>query len=437
MFGKNFQIGLQSQSLAFTPGNEPQRYANDKAVTDSDENDELRHLSLDLLETTKDGHKADNLGGEEDEEEDETSYTGSSQKRNKLNEAISNGQESTTASSVAISKNGAHVEKTNAKMEFDDSPRARPIMLLKARAIAKSTKKKGSKKILNQEENGDHEVHDDITKMTLHNIVSQTEESEKKLRKMQKRASVQEDVETENVAASGSADNPLKDTEASGKPADQSTNSLSALKGVRREQQSETKGEPEFSGKNLGVIGEQGSGDVQDSGSGMALLKTFQEQVTIVEGDSNKVVSGRRDPKQRPTLKRNVRLGAHFNPTRGIVKGEGGEESISEKMPFDPVLLFQVRNIRTNVLKAEKQATQELNDVRKEFRAKMEDLEEDLRMVKKLTSNVHKKVGLTVQQALTMAREAKTNATKRLYMARSKLQSARHPFSVDRYVTNI
>lgn len=73
-----------------------------------------------------------------------------------------------------------------------------------------------------------------------------------------------------------------------------------------------------------------------------------------------------------------------------------------------------------NVLKAEKQATKELNDVRKDFRWKMEDLEEDLRMVKKLTQNVHKKVGVTVTDALAMARQAKTNATTRLYMARSK-----------------
>ena len=50
----------------------------------------------------------------------------------------------------------------------------------------------------------------------------------------------------------------------------------------------------------------------------------------------------------------------------------------------------------------------------------MEDLEEDLRMVKKLTQNVHKKVGVTVTDALAMARQAKTNATTRLYMARSK-----------------
>ena len=73
-----------------------------------------------------------------------------------------------------------------------------------------------------------------------------------------------------------------------------------------------------------------------------------------------------------------------------------------------------------NVLKAEKQATKELNDVRKDFRWKMEDLEEDLRMVKKLTQNVHKKVGVTVTDALAMARQAKINATTRLYMARSK-----------------
>ena len=263
-----------------------------------------------------------------------------------------------------------------------------------------------------------------ITKMTLYNILSQTEESEKKVddRTMQKRASVQEGEESKGVSSSGIAEIPAEtDVEASGKREDQSTDSLAVLNGIRREHKSETKGEPEFSEKNLGAFVEQGSGDALDSGSGMEVLKnSFQEHVTIVKAESSKVIPNRREPRRGSPLVKDVRLGAHYSPTKTIVRGEGSGESGSE-MSFDPVLLFQVRNIRTNVLKAEKQATQELNDVRKEFRAKMEDLEEDLRMVKKLTSNVHKKVGFTVKQALTMARQAKTNATNRLYMARSKL----------------
>ncbi len=338
MFGKNFQSDLQSLSLAFTPGDKPQRFANDKSVTGSGENDldEITKPSINLFQTDKGG----NLGGE-----DETFYSESNQKRN------------------------------------------------------------------------------DITKTTLYNILSQTEESEKKVedRKMQKRAS-QEDEEAKSMTASGSADIPKKtDVKASGQTKDQSTDSLGILKGTRNEHDSETKGEPEFSEKNLEAPAEQGSGDFQDSGSGMEMLKNPQEQATIVSGDSNKVDAIHREPKRGSPLVKNVRLGAHFNPTEGIVKGEGSGDSGSGKMSFDPVLLFQVRNIRTNVLKAEKQATQELNDVRKEFRAKMEDLEEDLRMVKKLTSNVHKKVGITVKQALMMARQAKTTATNRLFMARSKL----------------
>lgn len=340
MFGKNFQGDLQSLSLAFTPGNKPQRFATDKSVTGSEENDvdELTKPSINLFQNDKGG----NLGGD-----DESRYTESSQKRNK------------------------------------------------------------------------------ITKMTLYNILSQTEESEKKVddRKMQKRASVQEGEETKGVSSSGIAEIPAEtDVEASRQREDQSTDSLDILNGIRREHESETKGEPEFSEKNLGTFGEQASGDAQDSASGMEVLKnSFQEQVTIVKGESSKVIPSRREPTRGSPLVKDVRLGAHYRPAKTIVRGEGSGESGSEKMSFDPVLLFQVRNIRTNVLKAEKQATQELNDVRKEFRAKMEDLEEDLRMVKKLTSNVHKKVGFTVKQALTMARQAKTNATNRLYMARSKL----------------
>ena len=100
---------------------------------------------------------------------------------------------------------------------------------------------------------------------------------------------------------------------------------------------------------------------------------------------------------------------------------KGEDESGSEIPSIDPLLLFQVRKIRMNVLKAERQATKEPNDVRKDFRLKMEDVEEDLKMARKLTSNVHKKVGLTVNQALVMSRKAKSNATNTLNMAQSKL----------------
>lgn len=332
MFGKNFKSDLQSLSLAYTPGNKPQSFANDKAVAGSEESDvdELTKPSLNLFQTDKGG----NLGGD-----DESRYTEPSHMRN------------------------------------------------------------------------------DITKMTLHNILSQTEGREKKEegRKMEKRARFQEDEETNNVIASGSADIPTEtNVEASGQPEDQSKNGI--FKGVLYKHESETNDQLEFSGKNPGTPEE-----LEDSGSGAETLKNLQEKVTIVNGDSSKVVPSHSEPKRGSTLVKNVRVGAQYNPARRIAKEEGSGESDSEKMPFDPVLLFQVRNIRNNVLNAEKQATKELNDVRKEFRAKMEDLEEDLRMVRKLTSNVHKKVGMTVKQALMMARQAKTNATNRLNMTRSKL----------------
>lgn len=87
---------------------------------------------------------------------------------------------------------------------------------------------------------------------------------------------------------------------------------------------------------------------------------------------------------------------------------------------FDPLLLLQVRNIRMNVLRAEKQAINDLYDVRTNLRLKMEDLMKDLKVVRRLTKNVHRKVGWTVKKALEMTRLAKSNATSRLNMARSK-----------------
>ena len=411
MFGNNFQSDLQSQSLAFTHGNSHQRFANDRGVTGSEENDEeqVRNPKLDLLETDRNGQL---------EGEDESFYAGSSQKRNKHDEADRKGKESDSSLAATILKNDVYVQKRKLKTGFQKSPEVRRIMMLKAQAMAKEN-------VMNQDENeDDHESQDSITKMTLHNILSQTEESDKKHsdKKIQKRGRVGDHEETKIVAASGSAEIPGTDVEASGKHReDQSKDSLASLKGFEREQESETRGEPEFSEKNFRALSGQGSGAFQHSGSGDTMLHNFLDKVTIVNGDSTKVVPGRRDRNQESSLTKNIRPGVHINLTRGVVRIGGRGESNTGKMSFDPVLLFQIRNIRTNVLNAERQATKELNDVRQEFRAKMEDLEEDLRMVRKLTSNVHNKVGLTVTEALNMARQAKTNATNRLHMARSKL----------------
>ena len=410
MFGNNFQSDLQSQSLAYTHGNSHPRFANDRGVAGSEENDEeqVRNPKLDLLETDRNGQL---------EGEDESFYAGSSQKRNKHDEADRKGKEGDSSSAATTLKNDVHVQKRKLKTGFQNSPDVRRIMMLKAQAMAKEN-------AMNQDENeDDHESPDSITKMTLHNILSQTEESDKKHsgKKIQKRGRVGDHEETKIVAASGSAEIPDTDVEASGKHReDQSKDSLASLKGFGREQQSETRGEPEFSEKNFRALSGQGSGAFQHSGSGDTMLHNFLDKVTIVNGDSTKVIPGRRDRKQE-SLTKNIRPGVHFNLTRGVVRVEGSGESNTGKMSFDPVLLFQIRNIRTSVLNAERQATKELNDVRQEFRAKMEDLEEDLRMVRKLTSNVHNKVGMTVTQALKMARQAKTNATNRLHMARSKL----------------
>ena len=377
------------------------------AGSDGSDEDQVRNPKLDLLETDKNGQL---------EEEDESFYTGSSQRRSKHDEVDSNAQESDSPSSTTILKNSVHVQNKKVPTGFQKSPRVRRIMMQKARA-------KAQENTMNQGVNeDDHESQDHITKMTLHNILSQTIESDKKLgdKKIQKRASVGDHEETKVVEVSGSAETPDTYVEASGKFKHQSKDSLDFLKGFGRKKESETKGEPEFSEKNFRSLSGQGSGDFEHSGSGNTMLDNFLDKVTIVSGESTKVVPGGRGPKRGSSLTKNVRSGAHRNPTKAIVTREGSGEGAAGKVNFDPMLLLQIKNIRTNVLNAEKQATKELNDVRQEFRAKMEDLEEDLRMVRKLTSNVHKKVGLTVTQALQMARQAKTNATNRLHMARSK-----------------
>lgn len=394
--------------MAYTHSNNHQWFANERRVAGSDGSDEdqVRNPKLDLLETDKNGQI---------EEENESFYTGSSQKRNKHDE-VDNGQESDSPSSATILKNSVHVQNKKMSTGFQKSPSVRRIMLQKARANAQEN-------TMNQGVNEDvHESQDHITKMTLHNILSQTVESDKKLgdKKIQKRASLGDYEETKVVEVSGSAETPDTYVEASGKLEHQSKDSLDLLKGFGRKKKSETKGEPEFSEKNFRSLSGQGSGDFEHSGSGDTMLDNFLDKVTIVSGESTKVVPGGRGPKRGSSLTKNVRSGAHFNPTKGIVTREGSGEGAAGKVTFDPMLLLQIKNIRTNVLNAEKQATKELNDVRQEFRAKMEDLEEDLRMVRKLTSNVHRKVGLTVTQALQMARQAKTNATNRLHMARSK-----------------
>lgn len=407
MFGNNFQSDLQSQSLAYTHRNNHQWFANERRVADSDGSveDQVRNPpKFDLLETDKDGQQ---------EEEDESFYTRSSQKRNKHDE-VDNGKESDRPSSTIL-QNSVHVQNKRVPTGFQNSPSVRRIMQ-KARVTAKEN-------TMNQGVNeDDHESQDHITKMTLHNILSQKVESDKKLgeKKIQKRAGVGDHEETKVVEVSGSAVTPDTHVEASGKLEHQSKDSLDLLKGFGRKKESETKGEPEFSEKNFRALSGQGSGDFEYSGSGNTMLDNFLGKVTIVSGESTKVVPGGRGPMRGSSLTKNVRSGAHSDPTKGIVTREGSGEDAAGKVTFDPMLLLQIKNIRTNVLNAEKQATKELNDVRQEFRAKMEDLEEDLRMVRKLTSNVHNKVGLTVTQALQMARQAKTNATNRLHMARSK-----------------
>lgn len=122
---------------------------------------------------------------------------------------------------------------------------------------------------------------------------------------------------------------------------------------------------------------------------------------------------------EKPGAVHSVLGKVHDNDTLQEAQEENAKREGNKS--FDPLLLLQVRNIRMNVLQAEKKAINDLNDVRTNLRLKMEDLMQDLKVVRRLTKNVHRKVVWTVKKALNMARLAKSNATSRLNMTRSKL----------------
>lgn len=450
MFGENYQSDLQSLSLAFQSGNELQRFTDNQPLTTFEDHDDLqsRKLSVDLLETDKDGgHEGSEIGGEED-----SSYIGPRKRNSKGEKPIIRSQEGGRDFKVegieAASKNGVLAQEETAGNQDSSSARR---MLLKARDALKSPNKNKNIWMMNQDEKPqtDQEHHEAITKMTLHNMLLQPERKDPQLsitkvsskdnisakkdnldavktsdrlngRIMQKRESFEEDKK--NMTGSGSGDTPetaSSGVEVSGQLKDHST-STKIYHNFKVVKEVKSKGEPEFSGRDplTVVLGASGSGESQYSGSGMAVSKRLQQQETATEEDSNSKVLGSHALDEESAMATTDPLKTYSNPTEETLKGEG--ESGSGRMSVDPLLLFQVRKIRMNVLKAEKQATKELDDVRKDFRFKMEDLEEDLKMVRKLTSNVHKKVGLTVNQALAMARQAKSNATNRLNMARSK-----------------
>ena len=380
MFGEKYKSDLQSLALAFKSGNEPRPFAKSEAVTNLEENDDLQstNLSIDVLETDKQEAGDSEIGGYED-----SSYTGSRKTSIKKGKSIIKLPESDT-----------------------DANNFKGLMI-------------------QEEKPSDHEA---ITKMTLHNILSQPEQmkytsadkhhsdtrktsyitngdggSEKRPadRKMQKRASFEDDKQSIEASESAVTQETVgSGVEASGQLDEHNQTSVERLKAVNRSGYDENRAndEPEFSGRDplTMFLEASASGDDQYSGSGMAASKHLQEETPTPDKNSN----------------------THFKHTGQTMKGE--DESGRGMISFDPLLLLQVRKIRMNVLKAEKQAAKELNDVRKDFRLKMEDLEEDLKMVKKLTGNVHKKVGITISQAMAVARQAKRNATNRLYMARSK-----------------
>ena len=399
MFEKKYKSDLQSLSLAFKE-REPLR-----GLEDNDDLQSSKH-DLDLFETDKKGINEENeIGGYAG-----SPFTGS--RKNTIEEI---------KPKIKIQEN-----------DFHKSFPAKPV-LLNARGF------------------GDREnhMHEDITKTTLHDILSQTEEmkypsldrhyaesgrasdiisgkrgnGKRSKGRRQKRARTEDNKDRLKTSKKADAQESGNGFEASGQLDKQNKTSSEKRQNINDSwnvQEIQAKGEPELSENDpLEIfLGTSGSGAGQYSGSGMTTFKVLEPQLPPADEGSNIGILGSGDSSEGPTLMRKNQKKNHLKVTKETVQGE--DKSGIKLIPVDPLLLLQVRKIRMNVLKAEKQATKELGDVRKDFRWKMEDLEEDLRMVKKLTRNVHKKVGVTVTDALAMARQAKTNATTRLYMARSK-----------------
>ena len=217
------------------------------------------------------------------------------------------------------------------------------------------------------------------------------------------------------------------------------TISRNLTKLLKQVKEQETGGEPEFSGKDLltngtkHFTGEQSGQDsveenIETSESGESEVKTIHLNIkegyakhtfTAAEKSSNTYASAdiREDAGRR--VGKTVRRKQRQNHTKQVIKAVG-ESDEGKTMAVDPLLLLQMRKIRKNVLMAQEQASKELNDARKEFRVKMDDLQGDLALVKTLTNKVHEKIGITVRNALQMARQAKIKATSKLNQTKSK-----------------
>ena len=415
LLGGSSKSNPQSLSLDFKSANNREPFADDQALAASEEdNDDLlsSKISLNLLES--DRHGESEVVGSED-----SSFVGSREKN---------------------IKDGAVIIRSPEKESTNDD-------------------------LLNKGEKAqnDLDLRETITKMTLHNILSHPENKRLGVIKVSALDSISAERNTsggkttniggrrgdekktedgrvqkretteakETITESGSTD--AKTTANSdGSGAESKGEKLinhgrTTIKMLVREDgnqayegEAQGSGEPpEFSGQEPLTIffGMSGRGDGQHYGGNS--LAASKHPVTTLLRNSNKLKLANRDSNEGSALAHNDPLQTDFNRVgHSTVQGEDEKGS---GMPFDPLLLIQIRKIRMNVLQTEKQAAKELNDVRKDFRLKMEDLQEDLKMVRKLTTNVHKKVGLTVNQALAMAKQAKTNATNRLYMAQSKM----------------
>lgn len=402
--------------MDFKSANNGEPFADDQALTASeDDNDDLpsSKISLNLLESDRRGESE--VVGSED-----SSFVGSREKNIEDGAVIIRSPEKKSTNDDLLNKrekaqNDLDVRETITKMTLHNilsQPENKPLGVIKAPALESISAERNT--------SGDKATN-----------IGGRRGNEKKTEdgRVQKRE-ITEAKET--ITASGSSDtNTTANSDGSGaeskgeKHINHGTAFINMLvheeSNQKYEEEAQGSGEPpEFSGKEPLAIffGTSGSGDGQHSDSGNSPAASTHPVTTLL-GNSNKLRLDNQDSNEGSTLAHNDPLQTDFN--RAGHSTVQGEDEKGSGMSFDPLLLIQIRKIRMNVLQTEKQAAKELNDVRRDFRLKMEDLQEDLKMVRKLTSNVHKKVGLTVNQALAMARQAKTNATNRLYMAQSTM----------------
>ncbi|XP_068692157.1 uncharacterized protein [Montipora foliosa] len=399
LFGKSPKNDPQSLSLEFKSVANPEPFADNVESTSLEDSDDLQSsdISFDLLETSKhDKHEGNEVVDTEDSD-----YIETGKKHRKHNEPF----KKTSVENNMYMKDFKTGKATNSSNNVNPSHERQVDhqeikgQFLNARTFSREKSQENGNFNFDEEE-GEHgyKPHEDITKMTLHSILLHPEEG----------------VFDSGIAREvNMLPKLLEDKSDAGKTVSVIDNKEIVGKVTRDGQFGNEKTTDELK-KTFSPYAGSKKYFVDRGGP-------TRDPKRIKRGSFNdSQISG--EPEMRSS-------GHDANGESGPVQsfsekirpiGEAAEKQEMQKgtKSFDPVLLLEVRKIRMNVLRAERQAINDLNDVRKNFRLKMEDLMEDVKMVRKLTRNVHRKVGLTVNQALAMARQAKNNATNRLYMAR-------------------